>query len=179
MLPTDSTILGDVPAMKRFVLAFLLIAAAAASAQNRKPPAITAESVPPIPAALSERLKQYGEFRSASFAGWAPDGNGMLISTRFGNTNQLFRVYSPLGRREQVTFFSEPATGRFLNRPGGGPSGDLIVSVNPGGSENYQLYYLEAAAGRSPLLTDGKSRNGLGPVRKGVSRAVVMSNQRN
>jgi dipeptidyl aminopeptidase/acylaminoacyl peptidase len=165
--------------MTRFVLLVLFVAAAAAPAQNRKPPAITTESVPPVPAAISERLKQYGEFRSASFAGWAPDGNGMLISTRFGNTNQLFRVYTPMGRREQVTFFNEPASGQFLNRPGGGPSGDLVVSINPGGSENFQIYYVDAATGKSTLLTDGKSRNGAGPVRKDGSRMVVMSNARN
>ena len=165
--------------MMRFALFVTLFAAAAADAQTRKPPAITTESVPPVPTAISERLRQYGEFRAASFAGWAPDGNGMLISTRFGNTNQLFRVYNPMGRREQVTFFPEPASGRFLNRPGGGPSGDLIVSINPGGSENFQLYFLDSASGKSILLTDGKSRNGLGPVRKDGSRAVVMSNQRN
>ena len=68
--------------MTRFALFVLFVAAAAAPAQNRKPPAITTESVPPVPAEISERLKQYGEFRSAAFAGWAPDGNGMLISTR-------------------------------------------------------------------------------------------------
>src|SRR5215204_1942121 len=139
MLPTDLNILGEAPAMKRFAILLLLSAAAAAPAQNRKPPAITTESVPQVPAAISERLKQYGEFRSAAFAGWAPDGKGMLISTRFGNTNQLFRVYTPMGRREQVTFFNEPTSGQFLNKVGGGPSGDLIVSLNPGGSENFQL----------------------------------------
>jgi dipeptidyl aminopeptidase/acylaminoacyl peptidase len=179
MLPTDLNILGEAPAMMRFAILFLLLAAAAAPAQNRKPPAITTESVPPVPASISERLKQYGEFRSAAFAGWAPDGNGMLISTRFGNTNQLFRVYTQMGRREQVTFFNEPASGQFLNKVGGGPSGDLIVSLNPGGSENFQLYFVDASTGKSTLLTDGKSRNGLGLVRKDGSRAVVMSNMRN
>src|SRR5688572_27701455 len=114
--------------MKRFAILFLLATASVAPAQNRKPPAISTEQVPPVPAEISDRLKLYGEFRSASLAGWAPDGKGMLISTRFGNTNQLFRVYEPMGRREQVTFFNEPAAGKFLNKPGGGPSGDLIVS---------------------------------------------------
>jgi dienelactone hydrolase len=176
---SDRNILGARSAMKRLAILFLVVAASVASAQNRKPTAISTESVPNVPAEISDRLKQYGEFRAASFAGWAPDGKGMLISTRFGNTNQLFRVYEPMGRREQVTFFNEPAAGKFLNKPGGGPSGDLVVSLNPGGSENFQIYFVEAATGKSHLVTDGKSRNGLGPVRKDGSRAVVMSNARN
>ena len=34
--------------------------------------------------------------------GWAPDGTGILISTRFANAAQLHRVYTPGGRREQI-----------------------------------------------------------------------------
>ena len=55
--------------------------------------------------------------RSAHFFGWAPDGRGMLIGTRFGNSPQLHRVYKPGGRREQITFFEEPRRGSSSRMP--------------------------------------------------------------
>ncbi len=70
-----------------------------------RPMAIQTSGVSNVPAELIERLRQYQNVRAASFRGWAPDGRGILIQTRFGNTSQLHRVYSPGGRREQVTFF--------------------------------------------------------------------------
>ena len=72
--------------------------------------------MPIVPAELADRLRQYQSTRTAVFHGWAPDGKGLLIATRFGNTIQLHRVYEPGGRREQITFFDEPVTGRFIPR---------------------------------------------------------------
>ena len=61
-----------------------------------------------------ERLRQYQHVRSAAFRGWSPDGKGILIATRFGDTAQLHRVYRT-GRpaREEITFFNEPVDGSF------------------------------------------------------------------
>ncbi|HVJ83825.1 MAG TPA: hypothetical protein VNC50_22350, partial [Planctomycetia bacterium] len=157
----------------------LLLVATTASAQMRKPPAIEATGVPAISSDIADRLAQYQEFRTASFLGWAPDGKGILISTRFGNVAQLHRVYEPGGRREQVTWFAEPATGRFLGRPGEGPSGDLVVTLSAGGSENNQVYFVDAATGKSVRITDGKSRHGLGPVKDDGGLMVLTGNQRN
>ncbi|MFQ5735114.1 MAG: alpha/beta fold hydrolase, partial [Planctomycetaceae bacterium] len=129
-----------------------------------------------MPKYLIERLRQYQNVRSASFAGWSPDGKGILIQTRFGNTSQLHRVDSPLGYRRQVTYFKEPVRGRFI------PSdkrGNLLLSKSAGGSEQNQIYYFNAATGRETLLTDGKSRNGLGPVLRDGSRMIFTSNKRN
>jgi dienelactone hydrolase len=142
----------------------------------RRPPAIATRDVPIVPPELAERLRQYQNTRSAVFSGWSPDGRGILIQTRFGNSAQLHRVYEPGGRREQVTFFDEPAGGRFI--PGEDSSG-LLVTMSRGGSENDQVYFLDQAAYRSALLTDGKSRNLLGPVRHDGGRMIVLSNQRN
>src|SRR6185295_1514625 len=79
-----------------------------------RPAAIAAQSVPAVPPELAERLRQYQNTRSAAFRGWSPDGKGILIATRFADTPQLHRVYEPGGRREQVTFFDEPASGGFI-----------------------------------------------------------------
>ncbi len=70
-------------------LATLLIVMRTAHAEEidpLKPPAIVTKSVPIVPAAIEERLRQYQNTRAAAFHGWSPDGNGLLIATRFGNT---------------------------------------------------------------------------------------------
>jgi Tol biopolymer transport system component len=142
----------------------------------RRPPAVATRDVPVVPSELAERLRQYQNTRSAVFSGWSPDGHGILVQTRFGNSAQLHRVYTPGGRREQVTFFDEPAGGRFIP---GAVSGGLLVTMSRGGSENDQIYFLDQSAYSSALLTDGTSRNLLGPVRHDGERMIVLSNRRN
>jgi hypothetical protein len=78
-------------------------AAGAAEVDPFRPPAIAVQDVPVVPGDLIERLRQYQAVRTATFQGWSPDGKGILIATRFGDTAQLHRVYEPGGRREQVT----------------------------------------------------------------------------
>lgn len=142
----------------------------------RRPAAIEAREVPVVPPALVARLAQYQNVRGAAFRGWAPDGSGLLISTRFGNSSQLHRVYRPEGRREQVTFGEEPASGRFLP---GSNDGSLLLTMDRGGDENGQVLLLDRVKFTTTLLTDGKSRNLLGPVRSDGGRMVVSSNRRN
>src|SRR5207253_2707273 len=100
----------------------------------------------------------------------APDGKGMLISTQFGNTTQLHRVYQPGGRREQVTFFDEPVKGRFLPKA---TDAALLVSMSKGGNENYQIYLLDQTSGKAVLLADGKARNQLEVVHDSGQKIVV------
>jgi dipeptidyl aminopeptidase/acylaminoacyl peptidase len=125
----------------------------AAPAVVEKPAALTAEGIPAVPADLAMRSRPYMEFRTAGFSGWNARDRSMLITTRFGNVNQLHRVAGPLGDREQLTFEAEPVRGSWS------PAGDVLVaSKDVGGSEFFQLYTL--AYGRLTLLTDGLSRNG-------------------
>src|SRR5262245_41763507 len=70
----------------------------ASEGEVSKPAAIQTQDVPSIPAEFAARLSQYQNTRNANFAGWSPDGNGILILTRFGNSTQLHRVYEPGGR---------------------------------------------------------------------------------
>src|SRR5262245_51580521 len=97
-------------------LSSLLLYMAVAQAQQPAPVTLRRESgnlvlegIPPRDAALSERLARYLNSRSASFLDWMPDGS-LLISTRFGDADQLHRVEQPGGSREQLTFFPEPIT---------------------------------------------------------------------
>lgn len=140
-----------------------------------RPPAITTENVPPVPPELAERLRQYDNVRSASFQGWSPEGNGMVVQTRFGNTAQLHRVYEPGGRREQVTFYDEPASGGFIPES----AESLLVTMSLGGNENFQIYRHDLRTGRGTLMTDGTSRNSIGPVHEDGSWMLLVSNRRN
>lgn len=136
-----------------------LVAAAflstAAIAEVPKPAALTADGLPAVPDELAARTRPYMEFRTAGFAGWNAADRSMLIATRFGNTNQLHTVASPMGMRRQISFEVEPVGGNWS------PKGDvLVVSKDQGGDEFFQLYTL--ASGRLTLLSDGKSRNEFG-----------------
>lgn len=148
----------------------------AQTADPRKPPAIETQDVPVVPTELFTKLSQYQNVRNAGFRGWAPDGTGMLISTRFGNSAQLHRVYHPGGRREQVTFYNEPASGMFIPRA---TDGSILITMDTGGNENDQIYFNDRRKFATTLLTDGKSRNKLGAVRHDGSEMVITSTQRN
>jgi dipeptidyl aminopeptidase/acylaminoacyl peptidase len=139
-----------------------------------KPAALQTEGVPPIPPEVTERLAQYQNTRGAAFEDFGPDGS-ILVTTRFAETPQLHGVPFPGGRREQITFSAEPVGGGIFV-PG---TADVLYSQGRGGDENYQIYRLDRRTGRAKLLTDGKSRNGMGPVSRAGDRMVISSNRRN
>ena len=147
-----------------------------AETDPRKPAAIETQDVPEVPPELFAKLAQYQSVRGAAFRGWSPDGHGILINTRFGNSSQLHRVYEPAGRREQITFFDEPVSGRFVPK---GTDGSILLMMDAGGNENDQVHLLDRRNFKTTLLTDGKSRNKLGAIRADGSQAIVSSNKRN
>ncbi len=113
------------------------------------------ENIPEIPPSLKERLTQFENVRSASVQGWLPADQGLLISTRFAEANQLHTVKGPLQYRKQITFFEEPIGGATINpvKP------EFLYLKDQGGNENSQIYLFDLESGRSRLLTDGKSRH--------------------
>jgi dipeptidyl aminopeptidase/acylaminoacyl peptidase len=119
------------------------------------------EDIPAIPASVKERTRQYQNTRSAYIASWDPAGDGMLINTRFAETSQLHYLANPLGARQQVTFFHEPVGGGYFC-PDVSQRG-FLFSKDVGGSEYYQIFWFDMTTGTARMLTDGKSRNGLGP----------------
>jgi dipeptidyl aminopeptidase/acylaminoacyl peptidase len=163
-------------ALATIVLLSVVRAAGAEEIDPIKPPAIATQSVPIVPETIADRLRQFQNVRTAVFHGWAPDGKGLLIATRFGNTMQLHRVYEPGGRREQVTFFDEPANGHTLRAA---TDGALLVSMSEGGSERDQVFCLEPRTGRVTRLTDGRSRNQVQAVSRDGTKIVIASNERN
>jgi dipeptidyl aminopeptidase/acylaminoacyl peptidase len=112
------------------------------------------ENIPEIPEAISERLNQYQSTREAAVVDWFNDGQGLLVSTRFGETAQLHFVGNAGGTRRQLTFFKEPVFSAAM-RPG---ASGFLFSKDQGGDENYQLYYYSLDEGSYQRLTDGAAR---------------------
>lgn len=148
----------------------------AAPHDARRPPAIATEEVPLVPLELAERLRQYQSVRLARFRGWAPDKSGILIQTQFGNTQQLHHVAEPGAARTQLTFFEEPVSGSYLP---GRTANQLLLTTSAGGNENFQIFRADLATSQTLRLTDGASRNLLGPVSLNGQRYVFASNRRN
>ncbi len=88
------------------------------------------EDVPPIPQSIVADLNRYQNTRSAGFRGWDKDGQGIFVSTRFGDVSQVHYVGKPGGARTQVTFFDEPVSG-ISRQPGGDR---FLFSMDAGGS---------------------------------------------
>ena len=118
----------------------------------------TTENVPAVPAELLDRLDRYQNTRGASLAGWTRNGC-LLVSTRFAETAQAHRVCTPLGMREQLTFYPEPVSG-LVPAPAAGRDG-FVFAKDRGGDEFSQLYWFDEADRGTTRLTDGKrSQNG-------------------
>lgn len=166
--------------MNRFRLSgILFFIATAAMAQGPITKGnLVIEGIPEIPASLMEKMNQYQNVRSASFEDWSPDGNGILMSTRFGETSQLHFIEKPGGNRKQLTFFREPV--------GGGSycpadtSKCLIYSRDAGGNEFSQLYLFNTATGSSSLISDGgRTQNSLSSWSNSRDKFVSISTRRN
>src|SRR5215470_11292055 len=117
--------------------------------------------VPEVRPVVRERMLQYLNVRAASLVDTDDDGQllrQVLISTRFGNTNQLHKVTQPGAARTQLTFYDEPvANSVFVPGSGGGR---ILLLRDVGGSEDYQVFHLDVKAGRAQMLTGGKGQHG-------------------
>lgn len=128
---------------------------AAAPVERVRNGQVVSENVPEVPAALRQRLARYQNTRGASFAGWLPDG-GILVGTRFADTNQVHRVAAPGAAREQLSFEAEPVLAPAA-RPGN--QAGVLFAMDSGGSEFWQLHHLDLESRELVRLSDGRSRN--------------------
>ncbi len=147
--------------MLRLTAASLAAFAAAASAFAQDAPErvtmgnLVMENIPEIPSEVREDIRRYQNARSASFADFAPQG-GIYISTRFGETSQIFHVGEPMGMRRQLTFYDEPVGGASA-RPGG--EGAFIFGRDVGGDEFFQAFLFDPETGESLRFTEAGTRN--------------------
>jgi dipeptidyl aminopeptidase/acylaminoacyl peptidase len=111
------------------------------------------ENIPPTPPAVRESLRRYQNTRSAALADWLPNG-AMLISTRFGATQQLHLVSAPGADRRQITFFDEPVTDALVL-----PQGDRFVFTRDTGGDEYFQGYLASLTGEAQLVTEPGTQN--------------------
>jgi dipeptidyl aminopeptidase/acylaminoacyl peptidase len=130
---------------------------------------LTFDNIPEPTSGLSEKLNAYLNAREATPLGFSPKGQ-LLITTRFGDVDQLHLVEHPAGERRQLTFLREPITQAAFSP---NPSRSAYVYLKDvGGDENAQLYYQRLGEPTAKLLTDGKSLNG-GPVWSNSGREVA------
>jgi dipeptidyl aminopeptidase/acylaminoacyl peptidase len=152
------------------LLAALCLAQAPAAAFSRiERGNLTFENIPEVPAELAEKLDGYLNARQATPLGWSPKGQ-LLISTRFGDVEQLHLLEQAGGARRQLTFLRDPVTtAAFSPDPG---RAAYVFLKDVGGNENAQLYYQRLDEPTPKLLTDGKSMNGA-PVWSNMGREVA------
>ena len=135
------------------------------------------EDIPETPSRIVDRLERYLAIRSASFEGWHPGGEGILVSTRFGETGQIHWVREPGGARHQLTFYDEPVTDALPTPPGSEPG--FLFPRDVGGSEFFQIFHFDLSTGEVRQLTDGASRNGSPRWSRDGSRLAYYTTRRN
>ena len=134
------------------------------------------QDIPEIPAAVVSSLNRYQNVRSAGFREWTEGGDGIFVSTRFGDVSQVHRVDHPGGARQQVTFFDEPVGG-LQRQPNGSK---MVFTMDAGGSEFSQIFLLDPADNDDAImLTDGTSRNGAVVWDRTGDRIAYQSTRRN
>ncbi|GAA4762218.1 MULTISPECIES: S9 family peptidase [Flavobacterium] len=138
---------------------------------------LIAENIAPISKELAQKVKKYAESRGAGLVAVHPTKDEIIISTRFGSTNQLHKVVQALGDRKQITFFDEPVAGASFEPTKGEY---VIYSRDAGGNEFGQLYKLDLKTLQSTLITDGgRSQNGGVTWKKDGSGFYFSSTKRN
>ncbi len=166
--------------MKRFSLSliFLCVVATIAPAQEAViTPAdnLIVDGIPKLPVSIAEAAARYASYRGAGLSDWHPVKREMLIATRFAETPQLHLVAAPGGARQQLTFYADAVThGRF--HPNGGEY--ILFSKDIGGGEWYQFFRYDMKTGSITMLTDGKSRNLMGPWSSSGDQVAYMSTRR-
>ena len=150
--------------MKKLTLFFFILSiiitgfSAIAQVERKELGNLVIENIPEIPQQLKDRIFQYQSTRSASFQDWLHNDDGILISTRFGETAQFHKVNKPGGTREQITFFNEPVGGATVCPDK--TKNVFLFTKDVGGGEFYQIFSFDLNDGSYKMLTDGSSSNG-------------------
>jgi dipeptidyl aminopeptidase/acylaminoacyl peptidase len=136
------------------VMSFIAAAAPGAVEERGN---LVLDNIPNVDTPLTTRLEDYLSSRGANFVDWLPD-DSLLIATRFGDTEQLHRVATPLGAREQLTFFREPVT--TARAPQSAVAPGFAFLRDQGGNENAQVFYYDLTTRAVRMLSSGKGVNG-------------------
>lgn len=119
------------------------------------PASLEVTNVPEIPLQIALRLKQYREIGSAKFLDWTPDSRSMLVSSHFEETAQLQYLSNSRARPHQITKSPDPIENGIF-RPG---SVDILFSRDIEGTENYDLFFVDAKTSEVQRVTQAGGRN--------------------
>ncbi|HRC32383.1 MAG TPA: alpha/beta fold hydrolase [Bacteroidia bacterium] len=149
-----------------------------AQATKREVGNLVMEGIPEIPADIREKMNQYQNTRSASFSDWSADGKSILLSTRFGDVNQLHIIDHAGGARKQITFFKEPVNGGvFIPLP---RTQRFMYTKDVGGNEFSQLFVFDLTNGSYKMISDGgRSQNSSPSFSNSGHQFCVVSTRRN
>ena len=160
----------------------LLVAAASgiAGAETREVGNLILDGVPEVPRRIADRNNQYLECaRRHCSQDWDPDGRGLLILDRFGDTAQMHHVAGPLARDcEQLTFLPEPVPSRGVRAKTRRPRLRSTAATRAATS-SISTTGTSARPGAHTLVTDGKSRNEGSLPSNGGTRFAFASTLRN
>ena len=84
---------------------------------------------------MAHPIEDFLQIRSASFAGFSPDGSKVLVGSNLPGTVQLYRVPSGGGAFVQLTDHAEPSSGTYMPA-----SDELLIVRDQGGNERTQIY---------------------------------------
>ena len=138
-------------------------------------PLLVRDGLAPPDPMVADSLPRYLQSRSARFVAWLADGS-LLISTRFGDTEQIHRVRTPLGMREQLTF----APGGVIAAAAKPASSDTLafLTAHTGGGTQLFLQPLDRSGG-ARALTDGSYQDGPPVWAPDGNHLAFVSNRRN
>ena len=150
------------------VAGWMILAPAAPAADPNAPTVapnenLVVDGVPPVPAEIAAKAEPYGNYRGATLLD-VDAGGGILVSTRFADTNQVHEVNGPGEARRQLTFFPDRVEGAAYQPESAYepiPRRYLVLHKGSGGAEFFQNYRFDLLSGEITLLTDGKSRNSM------------------
>ena len=120
-------------------------------------------------------IQQYYNIASSHNGKWLSNGDFVYLSTESG-VSQIWEADPRTGETKQLTFFQERVLKLYVS-----PAGDQIFfSMDHGGNEQEQLYFLNPATGETKALTDNdKARHQLGGVLPDKKTVVFSCNGRN
>ena len=123
------------------------------------PAALVMENVPPVPASLAAQVNKYTEFKPTSLAAWHPVKHELLVSRRYKNTPQIYRLSKPGAALELMTDYAEPVRGASYEPKAGKY---YVFSKDTGGNEVFRGYRRDVAGGEAvPITPDGQRVQGM------------------
>jgi dipeptidyl aminopeptidase/acylaminoacyl peptidase len=123
-----------------------------------------------------ELLTRLLEARSSVIADVAADGSELLVRCDDTGSLQVYRLSTRGGELTQLTFLHEPvAAARYIPH-----TDDVVVAVDRGGNENYQLWVVDVNGGEPrPLVVEETIKHDLGDVSQDGKLIAFTSTQRN